>query len=112
MAAKKASAKTSMSLDDQIRKAYGSKGMVSSRRSSDPGKVGPVSRREYVSSFQDVVAESRFGMGKKVMDAAARVATAEWNNTFGPKKAASKPPAKSQAKTMTASMKKAPSKKK
>lgn len=103
MAAKKAPAKGS-SLEDQIRKKYGSKGSVSSRGSSEPGKTGPVSRKEYVSSFQDVVAESSLGMGKRVMAAAAKVATAEWNNTFGPKKAAAKKSA--PAKAMPVSKKK------
>lgn len=103
MAAKKAPA-TGSSLEDQIRKMYKSKGGVSSRGSSEPGKTGPVSRKEYVSSFQDVVAESSLGMGKRVMTAAAKVATSEWNNTFGPKKAAAKKAA--PAKTMPVSKKK------
>lgn len=102
MAAKKVTGKTGMSLDDQIRKMYGTtkKSLVSSRGSAEPYKTGggPVSRREYVSSFQDVVAESSLGMGKRVMDAAARVATEQWNNTFGPKKAAAKAPAKPSTK--------------
>jgi len=95
MAAKKAAAGSS--LEDQIRKMYKSKGSVYSRSSSEPGNTGPVSRKEYVSSFQDVVAESSLGMGKRVMTAAAKVATSEWNNTFGPKKAAAKKSAPAKA---------------
>jgi hypothetical protein len=102
MAAKKAA--SGSSLEDQIRKRYKSKVSVSSRSSSEPGKTGPVSRKEYVSSFQDVVAESSLGMGKRVMAAAAKVATSEWNNTFGPKKAAAKKSA--PAKAMPVSKKK------
>ena len=102
MAAKKAA--SGSSLEDQIRKMYKSKGSVSSRSSAEPGKTGPVSRKEYVSSFQDVVAESSLGMGKRVMAAAAKVATSEWNNTFGPKKAAAKKSA--PAKAMPVSKKK------
>lgn len=87
-AKKKASA--SGSLDAQIMKMHNTnkKSLVNSRGSAEPGKTGPVSRKEYVRTFQDVVAESSLGNGKKVMDAAARVATGEWNRTFGPKKAA------------------------
>jgi len=71
------------SLESQIRKRYKSTGSV-------PAGTKKVSLKEYVTSFQDVVAEGSMGTGKATMNAAAKVATAEWNASFGPKKAAPK----------------------
>lgn len=96
MAAKKISSKGTDSkkkvTEDEIRRAYGTKAksMVNSRGSAEPGKTGPVSRREYVSTFVDVVAESRLAGRPGWQSAAQAVATREWNNTFGPKKAPAK----------------------
>ena len=71
------------SLTSQIIKKYKSTGSV-------PAGTKKGSLKEYVTAFQDVVAESSLGTGKAVMNAAAKVATGEWNNSFGPKKAAPK----------------------
>jgi hypothetical protein len=103
MAAKKAAAK-GVSVEEQIRKLYGRNKNVISRGSGEPGDTGPVSRKKYVSAFQDVIAESSIGNYRGAMNAAARIATSEWNNTFGPKKAAAKKAM--PAKTMPLSKKK------
>ena len=82
MAAKK------KTIEDDIRKRYKSaKGsMVYERGSSDPGKTGPVSRKEYVETFKGVVSESPLGSRPGAMAAASKIATEQWNKTFGPKK--------------------------
>lgn len=114
MAAKKMTAK-STSIEDEIRKRYNARkgSLVNSRSSSEPGKTGPVSRKEYVSSFVDVVAESPLSAKRGWESAAKRVAADQWNRTFGPKKsmagvkAAGVAPAKKTApKAMPAGMKK------
>ena len=71
--------------EQEVRRKYGTKAksLVSSRGSAEPGKTGPVSRREYVSSFVDVVAESSLYGRPGWQKAAQAVATREWNNTFG-----------------------------
>jgi hypothetical protein len=86
-----ASAKPMMT-EAQIRKEiyrkYGltDKSVVSQRRSSDPGKTGPISRKEYMQSFDDVVAESSLGTGSKVSKVAMQIAGERWDRTFGPGK--------------------------
>lgn len=59
------------------------KSLVSSRRSSDPGKTGPVSRKEYMQSFDGVVSESSLGTGPKVAKVAMKIAGEQWDRTFG-----------------------------
>lgn len=62
------------------------KSLVSSRRSSDPGKTGPVSRKEYMQSFDGVVSESYLGTGPRVRKVAMQIAGEQWDRTFGPGK--------------------------
>lgn len=62
------------------------KSVVSSRRSSDPGKTGPISRKEYMQSFDGVVSESSLGTGPKVAKVAMQIAGEQWDRTFGPGK--------------------------
>lgn len=95
MAAKKMSAKkmpakkasSNDSLDKEIMRRYGlsSTSLVNERGSSSKGKTGAVSRKEYVTSFQDVVSEGPYGQNPKAMAAAARIAGGQWDRTFGPK---------------------------
>jgi hypothetical protein len=78
--------------DEEIRKEIlrkynmTNKSVVSSRRSSDPGMLGPVPRKEYMSSFQDVVSESNLGTGPRVTKIAGQIAKEQWDRTFGPGK--------------------------
>lgn len=62
------------------------KSVVSSRRSSDPGKTGPISRKEYMQQFDGVVSESHLGTGPKVAKVAMKIAGEQWDRTFGPGK--------------------------
>ena len=85
------------SIESRIRSKYKTTGVV-------PAGTKKMPLKEYVTSFQDVVAESSLGTSKATMAAAAKVATAEWNASFGAKKAAAKKAA--TAKTMPVSKKK------
>jgi len=79
------------SLESRIRRIYKTTGVV-------PAGTKKVPLKEYVTSFQDVVAEGSLGTSKAAMAAAAKVATAEWNASFGAKKAPAKTmPAKKMA---------------
>lgn len=81
------------------------KSLVSSRRSSDPGKIGPVSRKEYQDAMDGVTSESWLGTGPKVAKVSKQIAGEQWDRTFGAKKSApAKKPA--AAKVMPAAVKK------
>lgn len=112
MAAKKMTPKTG-SIEDDIRKRYKApKGsLVNSRGSSAPGAVGPVGRKEYVQTFQDVVAESPLASRRGWEAAAAKIATEQWNKTFGPKKGMTGVKAPKGAETISKSKRVMPAKK-
>lgn len=90
-------AKPAMS-EDQIRKEIYRKYKLtdksvipsSLRRSADPGKAGPISRKEYMQEFDGVVSESSLGTGPKVAKVAMKIAGEQWDRTYGPGNRASK----------------------
>jgi hypothetical protein len=62
------------------------KSVVSRRSSGEPGKTGPISRKEYMQQFDGVVSESSLGTGPKVAKVAMKIAGEQWDRTFGPGK--------------------------
>jgi hypothetical protein len=97
MTASKKMAKPAMG-EDQIRKEIYRKYKLtdksvipsSLRRSADPGKAGPISRKEYMQEFDGVVSESSLGTGPKVAKVAMKIAGEQWDRTYGPGNRASK----------------------